>query len=204
LSSVHSEVFFFQSFYKITIIKMSDNQPSTLGSYVDSAVGAVQSALGSLTGSTTDHQQGEQKKQSAQAESDLSHTAAKAGPFTLSSSGAVAQDSTERTQGSWDQTVGSAKAALGGLVGSDGLKQAGEQQNRDGKAQEAQGQLNDLGKGVSDRATGAVGSALAGLTGNQGAQAEYQKQHDTGKTLQRGVEADLQKTVDAQDGPRAE
>jgi hypothetical protein len=55
-----------------------------------------------------------------------------------------------------------------------------------------------LGKGVTDRATGAIGGALAGLTGNEGAKAEYQKQHDTGKTLQRGVEADLQKTVDAQ------
>lgn len=34
---------------------MSDsNQPSTLQSYVDSATGAIQSALGSLTGSTAD------------------------------------------------------------------------------------------------------------------------------------------------------
>lgn len=33
---------------------MSDNQSSTLKSYVDSATGTVQSALGSLTGNTAD------------------------------------------------------------------------------------------------------------------------------------------------------
>lgn len=33
---------------------MSDNQSSTLKSYVDSATGTVQSALGSLTGNTGD------------------------------------------------------------------------------------------------------------------------------------------------------
>ncbi|EAT81965.2 hypothetical protein SNOG_10571 [Parastagonospora nodorum SN15] len=44
---------------------MSSNnkdQTSTLQSYVDSATGAVQSALGSLTGSTADQVQGENKK----------------------------------------------------------------------------------------------------------------------------------------------
>jgi uncharacterized protein YjbJ (UPF0337 family) len=195
--------------------KMSDNQPSTLNSYVNSAIGGAQELLGSLTGNTVDQvskedfslatcshysqKQGEAKQQSAQAENDLSHTAAKAGPFTVSSSGAVAQDSKDRSQGSWDQTVGAAKEAVGGLVGAEGLRQSGIEQNKQGKAQEAQGQLNDLGKGLTDRASGAVGGALAGLTGNAGAQAEYQKQHDTGKTLQRGVEADLQKAVDAQD-----
>jgi uncharacterized protein YjbJ (UPF0337 family) len=40
---------------------------------------------------------------------------------------------------------------LGNLVGADGLKQEGIQQNREGKAQEAQGQLSDLGGGVADR-----------------------------------------------------
>jgi len=37
---------------------MSDNSntnpPSTIGAYVDQAIGAAQSALGSLTGNTTD------------------------------------------------------------------------------------------------------------------------------------------------------
>ena len=33
---------------------MTDNQSSTLKSYVDSAVGTAQSALGSLTGNTDD------------------------------------------------------------------------------------------------------------------------------------------------------
>jgi hypothetical protein len=78
------------------------------------------------------------------------------------------------------------------------LRQEGIKQNREGKAQEAQGQLGDLGKGISDRVTGTVGSAVAGLTGNTEEQAKRQGQHDAGKTLQRGVELDLQKQADAQ------
>jgi hypothetical protein len=45
---------------------------------------------------------------------------------------------------------------------------------------------------------GAVGAAIAGLTGDREAQQKYQDQRDTGKTLQRGVEHDLQKQADAQ------
>jgi hypothetical protein len=55
-----------------------------------------------------------------------------------------------------------------------------------------------LGQGVSDRITGTVGAAVAGLTGDKDTQQKRQEQHDVGKTLQRGVEADLQKTADAQ------
>lgn len=40
---------------------------------------------------------------------------------------------------------------LGNLVGAEGLKREGIQQNNEGKAQEAQGQLSDLGSGVADR-----------------------------------------------------
>lgn len=40
---------------------------------------------------------------------------------------------------------------LGNLVGAEGLKQEGIQQNREGKAQEAQGQLSDLSGGIADR-----------------------------------------------------
>lgn len=65
--------------------------------------------------------------------------------------------------------------------------------NEQGKAQEAAGQLNDLGTGISDRVSGAVGGAIAGITGDKEAQAEAQAKHDRGKTLQRGVEADAQK-----------
>jgi len=82
---------------------------------------------------------------------------------------------------------------LGNLVGAEGLKQEGIQQNREGKAQEAQGQLSDLGGGIADRAKGALGGAVAGLTGDKAEQERRQLQHDTGKTLQRGVEADIQK-----------
>lgn len=191
---------------------MSSNnkdQTSTLQSYVDSATGAVQSALGSLTGSTADkvlssalyhatfanhsQVQGENKKDVAAAEKDLSHATAKAGPFTVSSSGGVAEDNTDRTDGSWNQNVGAAKEAIGGFVGAEGLKQQGIRQNQEGKGQEAAGQVNDLGKGLSDRVGGTIGGAVAGLTGNDAQKAEAQRQHDDGKARQRGVEADLQK-----------
>lgn len=89
--------------------------------------------------------------------------------------------------------MGAAKEALGGFMGAEGLKQEGIRQNQEGKAQEAQGQVNDLGKGISDRVGGAIGGAVAGLTGNEAQKVEAQKQHDEGKARQRGVEADLQK-----------
>lgn len=73
------------------------------------------------------------------------------------------------------------------------MKKQGQQQNAEGKAQEAAGQLNDLGAGISDRVSGAVGGAVAGLTGDRDEQAKFQAQHDEGKTRQRGAEADIQK-----------
>lgn len=130
---------------------MSSNnkdQTSTLQGYVDQATGAAQSVLGSLTGSTADkvrhplpptppllyltptQVQGENKKDVAHAEKDLSRTTAKAGPFSVSSSGGVAKDDHDRTAGSWNQNVGAAKEALGGFVGAEGLKQEGQRQNQ--------------------------------------------------------------------------
>ena len=191
---------------------MSTNkdQTSTAKSYLDQATGAVQSALGSLTGSTADkvcpsffslctpstntsQAQGENRKTEAAAEKDLSHTTAKAGPFTTTASGGVAKDDPNRSAGSWNQNVGALKESVGGFVGAEGLKQEGIQQNQEGKGQEAQGQLSDLGKGMQDRVGGTIGGAVAGLTGNASQKAEAQRQHDDGKARQRGVEADLQK-----------
>lgn len=93
--------------------------------------------------------------------------------------------------------MGSAKEAVGGLIGNESLKQAGAKQNQEGKGQEAAGQLNDLGAGISDRVSGTVGAAVAGLTGDRVEQEKRQAQHDVGKSLQRGVEADLQKEANA-------
>jgi uncharacterized protein YjbJ (UPF0337 family) len=133
------------------------------------------------------------KQAKADVEHDLSHSAAKAGPFTVNASGGMAKDDPNRSAGSWNQTMGSAKETVGNLVGADGLKQEGIRQNEEGKGQEAQGQLSDLGKGVSDRVGGAVGGAVAGLTGNQAQRDEAQRQHDDGKARQRGVEHDVTK-----------
>jgi len=172
---------------------MSDKGTSTLQSYIDSATGAVQSALGGLTGSNADQTAGQNKQDKAQVEHEASQTAAKVGPYTASSSGAVTKDDPNRSAGAWNQTVGSGKEFIGGLVGSENLKQQGREQNADGKAQEAKGQLNDLGSGIADRVGGAVGGAVAGVTGDREAQLRAQQQHDVGKTQQRGAELDIQK-----------
>jgi uncharacterized protein YjbJ (UPF0337 family) len=92
-----------------------------------------------------------------------------------------------------NQTIGSGKETIGNLIGAEGLKKEGQQQNAEGKGQEASGQLNDLGSGIADRAKGAVGGAVAGITGDSAEKAKYQAQHDQGKTLQRGVESELDK-----------
>ncbi|KAH0848753.1 hypothetical protein AYO21_09884 [Fonsecaea monophora] len=176
----------------------SSDNTSSLKSVVDTATGYVQSGIAAVTGSTGDKAKAEEYKNKGAAESDLSHTAAKAGPFTISSTGAPAKDNSERTQGQWDQTVGSAKETIGNLVGSEDLKQQGREQNLQGQGKEAKGQLSDLGKGISDRTQGAVGSAVASLTGDRSEQAKYNEIHDEGKTRQRGVELDLDKQAAAQ------
>lgn len=99
---------------------MTDKQaPSTLQSYVDSASGAVQSAIGSLTGNTGDEVKGDAKQEAAKAEHLASQAHAKVGGTTITADGGIAQDHADRTTGSWNQTLGSAKEALGGLVGSE-------------------------------------------------------------------------------------
>lgn len=155
----------------------TNDNTSTLKSYLDSATGTIQSGVASITGSAGDQANANQSKAKAEAEHDLSHSAAKAGPFTVSSTGAPAKDNADRSQGQWDQTMGSLKEATGNLIGNDNLKQQGREQNLQGQGQEAKGQLNDLGQGLSDRVGGAVGGAYANLTGNKAAAQAYQDQH---------------------------
>ena len=176
----------------------TNDNTSTLKSYMDSATGAIHSGIASITGSAGDQANADQAKAKADAEKDLSHSAAKAGPFTVSSSGAAAKDNAQRTEGQWDQTMGSLKETTGNLIGNENLKQQGREQNLQGQGLEAKGQLSDLGQGIGDRVSGTVGSAVAGLTGNTGAQKAYQDQHDEGKSRQRGVELDLQKQAEAE------
>ncbi|KAI9665410.1 MAG: hypothetical protein M1831_001848 [Alyxoria varia] len=171
---------------------MSDKNTSTLQSAVDSVTGAAQSVAGSVTGNTGQQQAGENKRDEAAAKDTLSHTTAKAGPFTATPQG-VAKDDPNRTQGSWNQTVGSAKESIGNFTGAEGLKKEGIQQNQEGKGQEAQGQLSDLGSGVKDRITGTAGNVAGAVTGDREAQRKAEEKHDKGKTQQRGVEHDLQK-----------
>jgi uncharacterized protein YjbJ (UPF0337 family) len=192
---------------------MSDKNTSTLQSYIDSASGAAQSALGSLIGSNADkvcsvpsatdqhdadtlQTAGENKKAEAEVKHDASHAGANIGGYSVSASG-VAENDPNRSAGSWNQTLGSGKETLGNLIGNESLKQQGAQQNQEGKEQEAKGQLSDLGSGIADRVSGTVGGAVAGVTGNEFDKAKYQAKHDQGKTQQRGVEADLDKQARA-------
>ncbi|GAW21069.1 hypothetical protein EKO27_g42 [Xylaria grammica] len=176
----------------------TNDNTSTLKSTIDSVTGAAQNVLGSITGNTADQTQGEAKQQKADAEHGASHATAKIPGFTASSSGAVTKDDPDRTAGAYAQTVGSAKEAFGGLVGSESIKAAGREQNQEGQRREAKGQVNDYASGLGDRVTGTLGSAVAGITGNQKAEADYQEQHDSGKTQQRGAEHDIKKQADAE------
>ena len=168
----------------------------------------VQSAIGSLTGSQADkvrpqssyertetnilQAQAQDKKDTAEARHEISQAGTNIGGHSVSASGVAANDP-NRQAGSWNQTMGSAKEAFGGLVGSEGMKQQGQEQHAVGQQQEAKGQLNDLGKGVQDRVGGTVGGMVAGVTGDREEQKRREAQHDLGKTLQRGAEADIQK-----------
>jgi len=141
---------------------------------------------------------GEAHKSAAEAEKDASHTVGKLGPYAVSSSGGISSDDPRRTQGNYDQTMGSAKQALGGLVGSESMQQEGQQQNASGKGMKAEGQLADFGSGLKDRAQGAIQGGVAGLTGDREKQEKYQTMHDDAKTKQRSAEQDMQKVAEAQ------
>ena len=124
---------------------MSTNeQPSTLQSGIDAITGAAQSAYASLTGSTNEQINAEAKGEHAAQEYDASHASAKAGPVNFSSSGAATLDNQNRTDGKMDQTIGSGKEFLGGVLGNESLKTAGRDQHDSGVAQEKQGQAQDL------------------------------------------------------------
>ena len=101
-------------------------------------------------------------KSAAASEKEASHSVGKVGPLAFSPSGGVAADDPNRSEGSWNQTIGSGKEALGGLLGAEGLKKEGERQNKEGRAQEAKGQVNDFGSGVQGRVHGEWRSELFG------------------------------------------
>jgi uncharacterized protein YjbJ (UPF0337 family) len=177
----------------------SEPQASSGKSLLDTATGYIQQGIAAVTGSPADKAQAEQTHNKAAAEANASEAAVKAGPFTLSSTGAVAKDNEDRTQGQWDQTMGSLRETVGNLTGNEGLKQQGREQNLQGQGQEAKGQLSDLGSGISDRVQGTLGGAVAGLTNDREGQAKFAQMHDEGKSRQRGVEADLDKQAAAQE-----
>ncbi|KFH45255.1 hypothetical protein ACRE_039680 [Hapsidospora chrysogenum ATCC 11550] len=197
---------------------MAENQPSTLKSYIDSATGKAQEALGNLTGNTGDRAKGELREENARAEHDASHATAKVPGGAISGSGAAVRDDPNRTEGTWNQTVGSTKEAVGNLTGNEvfspwlwmrrselvantiakSLKQAGREQNLEGQSQEAKGQLKDFGSGAADRAQGALGSAVSGLTGDRAEQVRYDQLRAEGKTQQRSAEHDIQKQAEAE------
>lgn len=63
--------------------------------------------------------------------------------------------------------MGSAKEAVGGLLGAEELKKEGQKQNAQGKGMEAEGQLSDYGHGLKGRVGGTVGGIAAGITGDR-------------------------------------
>ncbi|KAJ6112233.1 hypothetical protein N7523_008294 [Penicillium sp. IBT 18751x] len=176
----------------------SDNSnSSTLGSYVNAATGAAQRAFGAVTGDSSYQNKGEAAQAKAQAQDVNSHTTAKLGPFTADpNTGAAAKDNEKRSDGSWDQTIGSTKEAIGNMIGNENLRRTGAEQNAAGKEQEAKGQLQDWGEGIQNRAQGAIGSVGAAISGDRAEEEKFREMHDEGKVRQRGAEADMAKKQD--------
>jgi len=178
---------------------MSDPQaPSTLGGFINSAAGTVQSAIGQLTGSGKDYSEGEARRNVGEDQVDASRATAKVGPMTATAEGGAHIDNKDRQEGSWDQTIGSGKQFVGGLVGSESLKTQGRDQYDEGVRRETAGQASDLVQGVSDRVKGTVGNIGAAVTGDTEAQRKYQDMHDGGKASQRSVEYDLQRKAETE------
>ncbi|KAK6513311.1 hypothetical protein TWF281_004948 [Arthrobotrys megalospora] len=172
----------------------NNNQSSSLGSALQGVTGAVQRGIGQLTGSTKDVQDGTARKTAAEEQNERSHTAAKFGPVTATAEGGAHVDNKDRQQGSWDQTIGSGKQFVGGLIGNESLKAQGRTQYDEGVRQETAGQASDLVDGYTDRVGGALGGMLSS---DKEEQERYKRQHDEGKAAIRGVEHDLQKKAAA-------
>lgn len=113
------------------------------------------------------------------------------GPFAVTPQGGVSADDPSRAQGSYNQTIGAAKESLGGLLGADGLKREGQQQNAEGKGQEAEGQLKDYGGGIGNRVKGGAEGAYKGLVGDREGEEQARIRHDDGKAQQRSAEHDI-------------
>ena len=139
---------------------------------------------------------GEATKDQAAAEKEASNTFGKLGPYTVTGSGGIAHDDPRRQEGSYNQTMGSAKEMVGNIVGAEGLKKEGQQQNAEGKGLEAEGQLADFGSGMKDRAQGTLGGMVAGIKGDKEKQEENRLLHDDGKAQLRGAQHDIQKQAD--------
>ena len=79
------------------------------------------------------------------------------------------------------------------MIGNDGLRKAGQEQNQAGKEAEAEGQVRDWGEGVKGRVAGGVGKVAAAATGDDQEEKRWKDVHDEGKVRQRGVEKDVEK-----------
>ncbi|RJE21402.1 hypothetical protein PHISCL_06272 [Aspergillus sclerotialis] len=147
-----------------------DNNTSTLKSYVNSATETVQNAIGSVTGSNTSNQQASTTDSQPTTSSD------KPTPYPK-----------------WNQTVGSAKESFGNITGNENLRRAGIDQNKQGKAEEAEGQVKDWGEGMADRAQGAVGSVGAAIKGDREEEDKWRKIHDEGKAQAKEAQDEMEK-----------
>ena len=82
----------------------SEDNTSTLQSYVDSAKGAAQGAASYITGSSGDQAKSQQYHDKADAERDISKAGTNIAGYDIGATG-IAKQSDDRTQGQWDQFV---------------------------------------------------------------------------------------------------
>jgi indoleamine 2,3-dioxygenase len=79
------------------------------------------------------------------------------------------------------------------MVGSENIRRAGIEQNQQGKADEAKGQLQDFGEGIADRSRGAVRGVGAALTGDRAEEDRQREMHDAGKQKQKEAEEQMER-----------
>jgi len=163
---------------------------SALGT-AESTLGRAQGAIGDALGNKTLKDLGDSYVKSGEERTTQSSGTAAAGPFSATSKGGVAKENSDRTEGSWNSTVGEGKEKVGNFVGSDSLRKSGVEQNAQGVGQKAAGQFKDTAQGLGESIQGNVGGAAAGLVGNNVEKEKLYRKAEDGKARLAGVHNDV-------------
>ena len=163
-------------------------------------LGRAEATIGSAIGNKNMQERGEAAvrqaeidKQKSNVTGDNSSKSASVGPFTANTEGGAIKNHPDRTEGSWDQKVGSVKENVGSFVGSDSLEESGNRQHAEGTGKKASGQMSDTATGIGESIKGTVGGAAAYVTGNNVKKNEMDQKAEDGKARVQSVRDDQKK-----------